>query len=74
MLMSAGFDRVFEIGAIFRAEEHNTVRHLNEATSIDIEMSFADQEDAMSVLENVVAYAYQYVKDHCADALATLGI
>ncbi|HJJ99107.1 MAG TPA: OB-fold nucleic acid binding domain-containing protein, partial [Methanocorpusculum sp.] len=40
MLMSAGFDRVFEIGPIFRAEEHNTVRHLDEATSIDIEMSF----------------------------------
>ncbi|HJJ32530.1 MAG TPA: aspartate--tRNA(Asn) ligase [Methanocorpusculum sp.] len=74
MLMSSGFERVFEIGPIFRAEEHNTVRHLNEATSIDIEMSFADQEDAMSVLENVVAYAYQYVKDHCAAALETLGI
>ncbi len=74
MLMSAGFDRVFEIGPIFRAEEHNTVRHLNEATSIDIEMSFADQEDAMQILENVVAYAYQYVKDHCGEALKTLGI
>ena len=74
MLMSAGFDRVFEIGAIFRAEEHNTVRHLNEATSIDIEMSFADEEDAMKMLENVVASAYAYVAEHCGDALETLGI
>ncbi|HIQ39418.1 MAG TPA: aspartate--tRNA(Asn) ligase, partial [Methanothermococcus okinawensis] len=43
MLMAAGFDRVFEIGPIFRAEEHNTRRHLNEAVSIDCEMSFADE-------------------------------
>lgn len=74
MLMSSGFEKVFEIGPIFRAEEHNTVRHLNEATSIDIEMSFADQEDAMKVLENVVSYAYQQVKDKCSDELAILGL
>ncbi|HJJ46651.1 MAG TPA: aspartate--tRNA(Asn) ligase [Methanocorpusculum sp.] len=74
MLMSSGFERVFEIGPIFRAEEHNTVRHLNEATSIDIEMSFANQEDAMSVLENVVSYTYQYVKNHCQAALETINI
>lgn len=74
MLMGAGFERVFEIGPIFRAEEHNTVRHLNEATSIDIEMSFADEKDAMSVLENAVAYAYAYVKEHCAAELEVLGI
>lgn len=74
MLMGAGFDRVFEIGPIFRAEEHNTVRHLNEATSIDVEMSFASEQDAMSVLENAVAYAYQYVKDHCAAELETLEL
>ncbi|MDR3102638.1 MAG: aspartate--tRNA(Asn) ligase [Methanocalculaceae archaeon] len=74
MLMSAGFDRVFEIGPIFRAEEHNTVRHLNEATSIDIEMSFADEKDAMYVLEEVVSYAYGEVADICSNELAVLGL
>ena len=54
MLMSAGFDRVFEVGPAFRAEEHNTPRHLNEFTSIDIEMSFSDHNDAMSMLERSV--------------------
>ncbi|MEM4056600.1 MAG: amino acid--tRNA ligase-related protein, partial [Thermoplasmatales archaeon] len=39
IMMSAGFDRVFEIAPAFRAEEHNTPRHVNEFTSIDIEMS-----------------------------------
>lgn len=74
MLMSAGFDRVFEIGPIFRAEEHNTVRHLNEATSIDIEMSFADEQDAMKVLEETVSYAYRKVADTCSNELAVLGL
>ncbi|ADG13633.1 aspartate--tRNA(Asn) ligase [Methanocaldococcus infernus] len=54
MLMASGLDRVFEIAPIFRAEEHNTRRHLNEATSIDIEMAFADDKDAIKMLEKVV--------------------
>ena len=40
-------DKVFEIGQIFRAEEHDTLRHLNEAVSIDAEASFMDDVDVM---------------------------
>ncbi|MGZ4870241.1 MAG: amino acid--tRNA ligase-related protein, partial [Halobacteriota archaeon] len=40
MMMAAGLERVFEVGPIFRAEEHDTRKHLNEVTSIDIESSF----------------------------------
>ena len=40
MMMAGGFEKVCEIGPIFRAEEHNTTKHLNEATSIDIEVSY----------------------------------
>ncbi|MCL4438738.1 MAG: aspartate--tRNA(Asn) ligase [Candidatus Thermoplasmatota archaeon] len=54
MLMASGMDRVFEVGPAFRAEEHNTVRHLNEFTSIDIEMSFCDHNEVMKVLEESV--------------------
>lgn len=36
------FERVFEIGPVFRAEKHNTARHLNEYTSMDFEMGFID--------------------------------
>lgn len=54
ILMSCGLDRVFEVGPAFRAEQHNTVRHLNEFTSIDIEVSFADHNDAMTFLENAI--------------------
>ncbi len=54
ILMGSGMDRVFEIGPAFRAEKHDTVRHVNEFISIDIEMSFADEEDVMGVLERVI--------------------
>lgn len=72
MLMAAGLDRVYEIGPIFRAEEHDTRKHLNEATSIDIEMSFADHEDVMEVLENLIVYVYEQVIENCQPSLAVL--
>jgi aspartyl-tRNA synthetase len=63
IMMSAGFDKVFEVAPAFRAEEHNTPRHINEFTSIDMEMSFVDDEDVMDVLENVVKVAYKSVSE-----------
>jgi aspartyl-tRNA synthetase len=74
MLMSAGLDRVFEIGPIFRAEEHDTRRHLNEAISIDVEVSFADEADVMALLEEAVAKAYRDVAERCEKDLEALGI
>ena len=55
MLIASGIERVFEVGPAFRAEEHNTPRHINEFTSIDIEMAFADHNDAMKMLENAIS-------------------
>lgn len=74
MLMGAGMDRVFEIGPIFRAEEHDTRRHLNEAISIDIEVSFADDKDVMEILEQAVAGAYRFVSENCSRQLEVLGL
>lgn len=74
IMMSGGMDRIFEIGAIFRAEEHDTRRHLNEATSIDIEASFVDHEDVMQVLERLIAHVYLRVSEDAATSLNTLGI
>ncbi|MCL7416024.1 MAG: aspartate--tRNA(Asn) ligase [ANME-2 cluster archaeon] len=72
IMMSGGLDRVFEIGPIFRAEEHDTTRHLNEATSIDIEASFLDHEDVMQLLENLIVHVYESVAKNCANSLKTL--
>ncbi len=73
MMMGAGFEKVFEIGPIFRAEEHNTTKHLNEATSIDVEVSFADHNDVMALLEKVINAAYEAVADNCQQQLDILG-
>jgi aspartyl-tRNA synthetase len=74
MMMAGGMDRVYEIGPIFRAEEHATRKHLNEATSIDCELSFATEEDAMQLLENTVADVYRCVKVNCEAQLKVLNV
>ena len=74
MLMGAGMDKVYEIGPIFRAEEHDTRRHLNEAISIDLEVSFVDDKDVMEILEEAVAGAYRYVAENCPRQLEALGL
>ena len=54
-LMATGFDRIYEIAWYFRAEEHNTRRHLNESTAVDLEMAFiSSEEDVMKILEGLV--------------------
>ncbi len=74
LMMSGGLDRVFEIGPIFRAEEHDTRKHLNEATSIDIEASYLDNEDVMVILENLVKHVYSTVAENGGKYLKTLGV
>jgi len=72
MLMASGFDRVYEIAPIFRAEEHDTTRHLNEATSADIEVAFATMEDVMAILEELIAFVYARIADY--PGLSSLGV
>jgi aspartyl-tRNA synthetase len=74
LIAGSTVERVFEIGPIFRAEEHNTPRHLNEATSIDFEGAFCDHTEAMDVCEAVVVAAYEAVAEHCDDQLDALGL
>jgi len=74
LMMGAGFEKVFEIGPIFRAEEHNTTKHLNEATSIDIEVSFADHHDVMQILEELIVHVYREVNARCAASLEAMEI
>lgn len=74
MMMAAGFDKVFEIAPIFRAEEHDTLRHLNEAISIDLEAAFCSQEDVMNILEGIIHTAVKDVLKHCEDELNVLEV
>jgi aspartyl-tRNA synthetase len=73
-MVGSGLERVFEIGPIFRAEEHNTPRHLNEATSIDYESAFIDHHEAMDACEEIVRAAYEAVAETCGEQLTALGL
>ncbi len=62
MMVGAGFERVYEIGHVYRAEEHNTNRHLNEYISMDLEMGFIEnEEDLMNLEENLLKFILQRV-------------
>ncbi|WP_136717934.1 aspartate--tRNA(Asn) ligase [Halorientalis salina] len=74
LMVGSGLERVFEIGPIFRAEEHNTPRHLNEATSIDFESAFYDHTEAMDACEAVVQAAYEGVAENCQEQLEALDL
>ena len=56
-----GLERVFEIGPAFRAEKHDTYRHLNEFISFDIEGAWMDDEDVMGVQERMIHHIWSCV-------------
>lgn len=74
ILISAGFNRVFEVGPAFRAEKHNTPRHLNEFTSIDIEMGFSDHTDAMQMLQESIKSGVKQLRSTLGEYLNSHGI
>lgn len=60
MLISAGFERVFEIAPVFRAEPSDTVRHITELTMLDGEVGYVTEpEEIRELLEGIVADAVE---------------
>ena len=65
------FERVFEIGSVFRAEPHFTTRHVNEYVGLDAEMGFIDNfSDIMDQLENVLKKIAFDILQNCQEELA----
>ena len=56
-----GLERVFEIGPAFRAEKHDTYRHLNEFISFDIEGAWMNDEDVMGIQERMIHHIWSEV-------------
>lgn len=74
-IMVGVFERVYEVGPVFRAEPHDTPRHLNEYVSLDVELGFIqDHRDVMEVLTEVVRGMLAAVRAEAADAVARLGL
>lgn len=75
MMVGAGYERVFEIGAVYRAEQHNTNRHLNEYISMDLEMGFIEnEEDLMKLEESLLKYIFTKLENEGEKCLKILEV
>lgn len=63
------FRNVYTFGPTFRAEKSNTPRHASEFWMIEPEMAFADLEDDMNVIEDLIKYCINYVLEKCPDEM-----
>ncbi|MEP7289120.1 MAG: aspartate--tRNA(Asn) ligase [Chloroflexota bacterium] len=74
-IMVGVFERVFEVGPVFRAEPHATTRHINEYVSMDVEFGFIrDHFDVMALLTDVIRGILSYLQIHYAAELALLEV
>lgn len=73
MLIAADFERVFEVGPVFRAENSNTHRHMTEFTGLDMEMAFEEHYDeVIDMLVEMFMYIFTELKTRYADEIATV--
>ncbi len=69
------FQKIFEIGPVFRAEKHNTTRHLNEYTSMDIEMGPIESFiEIMELEENILKEVISTIKTRCPNEVELLNL
>lgn len=74
-MMVGVFDRVFETGPVFRAEKHNTKRHLNEYTSLDFEMGYIESyQEIMAMETGYLQYAMALLNKEYKQELSLLEI
>ncbi|WP_134765286.1 aspartate--tRNA(Asn) ligase [Nocardioides sp. 1609] len=69
------FERVYEVGPVFRAEPHDTVRHLAQYVSLDVELGFVESHrDVVACLRDVVAGMVAAVRERASAAVERLGV
>ena len=75
MFVLGGFERVLEIGQVYRAEKSHTNRHLTEFTGVDFEMGFIkDEDDIMDIIEEMLKYVIEKVKEERKQELEILNV
>lgn len=73
-MLACSMEGTFTIGPSWRAEKHNTTRHINEIRMLDIEAAFKNQEQIMKELEEVVQYIVKNVLENCKKELEVLEV
>ena len=75
MFVAGGFERVYEIAPVFRAEKSHTTRHLTEFTGVDFEMGFIkDETEIMDLIEEMFIDLVTMLKKEAGDELTLLGV
>lgn len=68
------FERVYEVGPVFRAEPHDTVRHLAQYLSLDVELGFVDSHrEVLAVLRDVLAGMVESLQENASAAVVRTG-
>ena len=74
-MMVGVFERVFEIAPVFRAEKHDTARHLNEYTGVDFEMGFIESfEEIMQMETAMLKYIMAFLQEQYEQELSLLKV
>jgi len=73
-MVACSMEKTFTITPVWRAEKHNTVRHINEARQMDIEMAFSNQETVMKELEKAAQYIVKNIIKNCEEELKYLKL
>jgi nondiscriminating aspartyl-tRNA synthetase len=74
-IMVGAFERVFEVGPVFRAEPHDTTRHINEYVSLDVEFGFIENHfTVMALLRDVIAHILETLSEQFATELKALHV
>ena len=73
-MLACSMEKTFTITPVWRAEKHDTPRHINEIRQMDIEMAFADQKKVMAELADVVRYIIKNIIEKCRPELELLGV
>ncbi len=73
-MLACSMEKTFMITPVWRAEKHNTTRHINEIRQMDIEMAFANQESVMKEMAEVVQYIVKRVIENCKEELELLDV
>jgi nondiscriminating aspartyl-tRNA synthetase len=75
MFVAGGFERVYEIAPVFRAEKSHTTRHLTEYTGVDFEMAFIKNEvELMDFIEEMLISLLNKLKEECSSELELLEV
>merc|ERR1712166_826532 len=74
MALMADFERVFEIGPVFRAENSNTNRHLCEFTGLDMEMEFKNHYfEVLDLIGKMLVFLFKQIEERHAKELSVIG-